>query len=101
MFQLKNSSEGSVFLLYVQPGASKNRLTGTHDNSIKLAITAPPVDGKANKAVIKFFSIFFKVPKSAVLIKKGEKSRYKQILIKNYKIDECRSILHSALDNIK
>jgi len=74
--------DGRVLLrLYVQPKSSRNAFTGIHGDSIKLAITAPPVDGKANKAVIQFLASFFKLKKKDITIKHGLQSRTKSILI--------------------
>lgn len=67
--------------MYVQPKSSRNAFTGIHGDSIKLALTAPPVDGKANKAVIQFLASFFKLKKKDIAIKHGWQSRTKSILI--------------------
>ncbi|QUJ67032.1 YggU family protein [Photobacterium sp. GJ3] len=70
-----------VIRFYVQPKASRDQLVGTHGDEIKIAITAPPVDGKANSHLIKFLAKQFKVAKSQVTIEKGETGRHKQIRI--------------------
>lgn len=67
--------------LYLQPKASRDQWVGMHGDEIKIAITAPPVDGKANAHLIKFLAKQFKVPKGSVIIIKGELSRHKQIRI--------------------
>lgn len=54
---------------------------GQHGEEIKLAITAPPVDGKANAHLTKFLSKQFKVAKSQIEIEKGELGRHKQVRI--------------------
>ncbi|GAA5217273.1 hypothetical protein GCM10025776_21200 [Corallincola platygyrae] len=54
---------------------------GLHGDEIKLAITAPPVDGKANSHLIKYLAKQFKVGKSSVVLLKGETSRHKQVAI--------------------
>ena len=79
---LQIGRNGSVLLsLYVQPRAAKNELAGLHDGALKLRLTTPPVDGKANKAVISFISKLLKVPKSSVTLRSGLKNRRKQVLI--------------------
>ena len=79
---LQTDRNGSVLLsLYVQPRAAKNELAGLHDGALKLRLTTPPVDGKANKAVISFISKLLKVPKSSVTLRSGLKNRRKQVLI--------------------
>ena len=73
--------DGNLLLsLYVQPRSSRNELGGLHGDVLKLRITTPPVDGKANKAVISFLSKLFKIPKSAMFIRSGLQSRYKNVL---------------------
>ncbi|WP_417760435.1 DUF167 family protein YggU [Shewanella sp.] len=67
--------------LYIQPKASRDQWCGLHGDELKLAITAPPVDGKANQHIIKLLAKAFKVPKSSVAIQKGELGRHKQIRI--------------------
>lgn len=67
--------------LFIQPKASRDKIIGLHGNEIKLAITAPPIDGKANAYLIKFLSKTFKVPKSSVEIIKGELGRHKQVKV--------------------
>lgn len=70
-----------ILKLYIQPKASKDQIVGLHNNEIKIAITAPPVDGKANSHLMKFLSKQFKVAKSRIHIEKGELGRHKQIRI--------------------
>jgi len=79
---LQTGRNGSVLLsLHVQPRAAKNELSGIHDGALKLRLTTPPVDGKANKAVISFVSKKLKLPKSSVTLRSGLKNRRKQLLI--------------------
>ena len=79
---LQNLPNGNVLLsLYVQPRSSRNELAGIHGDSIKLRLTTPPVDGKANKAVIAFLAKLLKIPKSAIVIKSGLQSRNKKIIV--------------------
>ena len=77
----RTDKNGVALALYVQPKASKNRFMGLHGEAVKLAVTAPPTDGKANKAVIDFLASFFKIPKSAVTIKSGQQSRKKRVCL--------------------
>lgn len=79
---LQIQKDGSVLLsLYVQPRAGKNELAGVHDGALKLRLTTPPVDGKANKAVIAFFAKILKVPKSSLVLVRGLKNRRKQLQV--------------------
>ena len=67
--------------LYIQPKASRDSWAGLHGDELKLAITAPPVDGKANAHLQKVLAKDFAVAKSAVVIEKGQLSRHKTVLI--------------------
>lgn len=78
---LKNTKDGIVISLRISPNASKNEIIKTGEE-IKVKITAQPIDGKANKALIEFLSKNFKIPKSLIEIIKGETSKDKTVLIK-------------------
>ena len=67
--------------LYIQPKASRDKIIGLHGEELKIAITAPPVDGKANAHLTKYLSKQFKVAKGLVKIEKGELGRHKQVRI--------------------
>ncbi|MGL5358149.1 MAG: DUF167 family protein YggU [Shewanella sp.] len=74
--------QGNLLLnLYIQPKASRDNIVGLHGDELKIAITAPPVDGKANAHLSKYLAKVFKVPKSDVQIIKGELGRHKQIKV--------------------
>ncbi len=64
----------------ISPNASKNEIIADGE-IIKVKLTAPPVDGKANKALIALLSKHYKVPKTSIKIIKGETSRDKTLLI--------------------
>jgi uncharacterized protein (TIGR00251 family) len=74
---------GLALRLYIQPKASRDQIIGLHGDELKVAITAPPIDGQANAHLIKFISRQFRVAKSQVIIEKGELGRHKQIKIIN------------------
>ncbi|EMB48690.1 UPF0235 protein [Vibrio mimicus] len=75
--------EGDDLLLrlYIQPKASRDSIVGLHDEELKVAITAPPIDGKANAHLSKFLAKQCKVAKGSVVIEKGELGRHKQVRI--------------------
>jgi uncharacterized protein (TIGR00251 family) len=81
MVAIKESASGLTFAVKVHPRARKNAITGTVGDALKLALTAPPVDGKANQAVIEFFADLFAIPRSSVTIASGETSRNKVVRI--------------------
>ncbi|WP_076407883.1 DUF167 family protein YggU [Shewanella sp. UCD-KL12] len=77
-----SEQQGNLLLrLYIQPKASRDQIVGIHGNELKVAITAPPVDGKANAHLVKYLSKAFKVPKGDIKILKGELGRHKQIQV--------------------
>jgi len=81
MIPVQESAKGITFAVKVHPRARKNAITGTVGDALKLALTAPPVEGKANQAVIEFFAALFQIPRSSVTIASGETSRNKVIRI--------------------
>lgn len=78
---LKETLDGIVVNIRISPNAKKNEIINDGD-IIKIKITAQPVDGKANKALIEYLSKNFKIPKTSIKILKGETSKDKTILFK-------------------
>jgi len=78
---VSQTEDGLVLRLYIQPKASRDSIVGLHGDELKVAITAPPIDGKANSHLVKYLAKQFKVAKSQVLLEKGELGRHKQIKI--------------------
>ncbi|AUG99578.1 DUF167 family protein YggU [Pectobacteriaceae bacterium CE70] len=83
MSAVTRCDNGLVIQLYIQPKASRDLIVGLHGDELKVAITAPPVDGQANAHLIKFLAKQFRVAKGLVTIEKGELGRHKQIKIVN------------------
>src|SRR6476620_9667507 len=81
MISIQESAKGITFAVKVHPRARKNAITSTVGDALKLALTAPPVEGKANQAVIEFFADLFAIPRSSVTIASGETSRNKIVRI--------------------
>jgi uncharacterized protein len=90
MTAIHNSSSGVTFAVKVHPRAKKNAITGEVGDALKLALTAPPVDGKANDACVDFFAKLLKVPRSSVTIAAGQSSRNKVIRIAGLSAEEVR-----------
>jgi len=72
---------GTLLKVYLQPKASKNEVIGPYRDGIKVKVTAPPTEGKANEALIRFLSKELKVPPSSVEIVKGHHAREKILKI--------------------
>lgn len=77
---IKETSNGLIATIKISPNAKKNEIIKT-DTELKIKITAQPIDGKANKALIEFLSKTFKIPKTSISIIKGETSKEKNILL--------------------
>ena len=67
--------------LFIQPKASRDQIQGEHGDELKVAITAPPVDGQANSHLIKYLAKQFKVAKGQIQIVRGELGRHKTVTI--------------------
>jgi hypothetical protein len=91
-FTIRDTADGAQFALRVQPRASRNKIAGLIGDAIKLAITAPPVDGKANEAVIDFFADLFRIPKSSVVIVSGQTGRNKLITIRGRTAEQVHEV---------
>jgi len=98
MIPLKQTSDGVTFSVKVQPRARKNAITGTVGDALKLALTAPPVEGKANQAVIEFLADFFDIPRSSVTIASGATSRLKVIRISGANLQRLQQRLQGLGD---
>ncbi|KPJ91628.1 MAG: hypothetical protein AMJ53_11235 [Gammaproteobacteria bacterium SG8_11] len=71
--------------ILVQPKGGKDEIVGPYGKELKVRLKAPPVDGQANQALVKFFCKLFKVPQSQVHILSGELSRHKRLRIESPK----------------
>src|SRR6266446_658129 len=81
MSAIKETSPGITVAIKVHPRAKKNAITGKIGDSLKVSLTAPPIDGKANQACIEFFANLLEVPRSSVTIASGLNSRNKVVRI--------------------
>ena len=70
-----------VLEVHVQPGAKRTERAGTHGGRIKIRLAAPPIDGKANEALVEFLAGEYGVPKRNVTIESGLSSRQKRVSI--------------------
>ena len=82
MTWLNRAADGSVILtLHIQPGAKKTEITGLHGEALKIRLAAPPVDGKANAALLAFLAKACGVSKSSVELVSGDTSRAKRVRV--------------------
>jgi uncharacterized protein (TIGR00251 family) len=94
---VNESAKGITFAVKVHPRARKNAITGVVGEALKVALTAPPVDGKANQAVIEFFADLFAIPRSSVTIASGETNRNKIVRISGLGREAVEQRLSEAL----
>lgn len=88
---IRKTHEGIVVNLRISPNAKKNEIIKDGE-IIKVKITALPIDGKANKALVEFFAKNFKIPKTSIEILKGETSKEKTILFKTMDEDKVNNL---------
>ncbi|MGB2607237.1 MAG: DUF167 domain-containing protein [Candidatus Sulfotelmatobacter sp.] len=90
MIPLRESGGSVMFAVKVHPRAKENAVTGEIGNALKVALKAPPSDGKANSACIDLFAKLLKVPRSSVTIASGQASRGKVIRVVGLSVEEVR-----------
>jgi hypothetical protein len=78
---IKDTLGGATFAVRLHPRAKKNAITGTLGDALKISLTAPPVEGKANAACIDFIADLLELPRSSITITAGQASRNKVIRI--------------------
>jgi uncharacterized protein len=94
MAYLESHADGTVSLfLHVQPKSSRTRIAGLHGDAVKLCVTAPPVEGRANTAIIRFLAKLLGIARSDVRIDSGESSRGKRLLLANITAAEVEAVL--------
>ncbi len=84
---IKVTKDGVVVHLKISPNSSKNVIL-KDETGIKVKLTAQPIEGKANKALVEFLSKQLKIPKTSIEILRGETSKDKTLLLKNVKDDK-------------
>lgn len=70
-----------MLTLHIQPGAKKTEVAGLHGDALKIRLAAPPVDGKANEALVAFVAKTLGVPKASVELVSGQTSRAKRLRV--------------------
>ena len=81
-----------IFMVRVQPRASRDEIVGEHQDGLKIRLTAPPVDDRANEALCKLLAARLKVPLAAVRIVSGERSRAKRVEIRGVTAEMIRGL---------
>lgn len=74
-------------VLHVQPGAKRTEVIGLHGDALKIRLAAPPIEGRANEALLRFIAGSFNVPRRNVELKQGALSRHKVVLVNGSTLD--------------
>jgi uncharacterized protein (TIGR00251 family) len=96
VLNLRESAEGCKLQLRVRPHAKRAGIMGESEGVLKVAVTAPPVEGKANAACIELLAKLLNLPKSSFSIAAGQTSRNKVVRISGIRADELRPRLRAA-----
>jgi hypothetical protein len=83
----RRNGEVLTLTLHIQPGAKRSELAGLHGEALKIRLAAPPVEGRANEALLKFIAGLFDVPVRQVELKQGGQSRHKVVAITGSQVD--------------
>ncbi len=95
MISIHDTPAGASFTIKVHPRARKNAITGEIGDALKLSLTAPPAEGRANEACIEFLASLLKLPRSSITIASGLSSRRKVIRVVGLSVDELQKRLRS------
>ena len=98
MIPIHDTPAGATLQVKVHPRARKNGIAGVVGDALKLALTAPPVEGKANEACVRFLAEFLNVARSSVTIAAGESSRQKLIRIAGRTAAQVEEKLRTVLE---
>ena len=89
-----HSTDGGVMLtVHAQPGARRTEVVGRHGDAVKIRVAAPPVDDRANEALVAFVAEMFALRPSAVSIRSGGSSRHKRIRLDGIDLSTATRIL--------
>ncbi|MCZ6806905.1 MAG: DUF167 domain-containing protein [Deltaproteobacteria bacterium] len=88
--RIQQADDSVTFEVRVAPRASRNAIIGVHEGSLKVALTAPPVDGAANDALRKLIAKALGVPKSDIDIMRGERGRNKVLRVRGMSREALR-----------
>jgi uncharacterized protein (TIGR00251 family) len=91
----RRDGEAIMLTLHVQPGAKRSEIAGLHGDALKIKLAAPPIEGRANDALLIFIADLFAVPHRDAELKQGGKSRQKVVAVTGSKV-EPESLLPEA-----
>ncbi len=90
---LRATTSGCTLNVRVHPGARRNAITGLHDGALKVSLTTPPTDGRANAALISFLADHLRIPRSHITLVTGATSRSKTVHLEGLTPEALRASL--------
>ncbi len=93
MIKTVKKGDDIIFTVYVKAGCRRERIVGEIDSALKIEVSAPPVEGKANDAVVKLIAKSLGIPKSAVKIESGLRSKKKRIRATGITSDDIQRLI--------
>jgi uncharacterized protein len=95
MIAIRDTPDGCTLPIRVHPGAKRNAITGIHDGALKISLTTPPTDGRANEALIGFLAEQLRISRARVTLLTGAASRSKTLRIEGKSAAEVQAALSS------
>lgn len=96
MIEIREHPRGVVIHVYAQPGAKRNAILGEHASMLKISVTKPPENGKANVAIAELLADHLGIAKSNVVQLSGKSNRRKQFLIQDGSLDALHQLFSAA-----
>ena len=93
MIRVTDHADGASFAVKVRPRARRNAIAGEVGDALKINVTAPPLEGKANEAITRFLADLLKVPRSSITIASGKANRLKVVHVAGVRADDLRQRL--------
>jgi len=91
----RREGDSVTLTLHIQPGAKRSEVVGLHGDALKIRLAAPPIEGRANEALLRFIADSFGVPLRQVELLRGAQSRHKMVKVQGSKV-EPESLLSEA-----
>ena len=101
MIPIHDTPNGASFAIKVQPRAKRNAISGVVGDTLKISLTAPPLEGRANRACTEFLAEVLDIPRSSITIAAGAATRRKMIRIAGMSAEEVRKRLQKSSAHIE
>jgi hypothetical protein len=101
VFTVRDTAEGARFMVRVTPRASRTAVVGVIGDgsqaALRIALQAPPLEGRANAALIEFLADLLRAPRSSIEIVGGERGRNKTLVVRGRRAEDIASVIEQAL----